>query len=109
MALQLPEPVFSQDSEGGAWSVQILCDASCKQEPVKNIGVMVSPKSLAGDSVLGTINWDSEGRKEKEGKVLPWSPAGRTVRGIPEDNPLFIHCVIYRGRKKVLYPFHLAA
>lgn len=66
-------------------------------------------KSLVGISVLGTINWDSEGRKEKEEKIVPWSPAGRTVRAIPGDNPLFIHCVIYRGRKKVLYPFHLAA
>lgn len=48
VALQLPESVFSQDSEGRSWPVQILCDASCRQEAVKNIGVIMSPEVPCG-------------------------------------------------------------
>lgn len=37
-------------------------------------------KSLVGNNVLGTINWDSEEGKGKEAKLMLWSlrPAGRT-------------------------------
>lgn len=48
VALQRPESVFSQDSEGRSRPVQILCDASCKQEAVKNIGVIMSPEVPCG-------------------------------------------------------------
>lgn len=48
VVLQLPESVFSQDSEGRSRPVQILCDASCKREAVKNIGVIMSPEVPCG-------------------------------------------------------------
>lgn len=48
VALQLSESVFSQDSEGRPRLVQILSDISCKQEAVKNIGVIVSPEVPCG-------------------------------------------------------------
>lgn len=48
VALQLPESVFSQAGEGRSQPVQILCDTSCKQESVQNIGVIVSPEVPCG-------------------------------------------------------------
>lgn len=53
-------------------------------------------KSLVGNSVLGTINWDSEERKGKEAKIMLWSlrPAGSTGWGQREGDPEVTHCMV---------------